>query len=67
MAITELKKNEKYRIQVNASYEYINGIKKYKRVSEIYYGKKSEAKIYENTLNTTKFSLISSSIIIAKE
>ena len=48
MAITEIKKNEIYRIQVIKGYKYVNGIKKPEKTSDMFYGKKSEAKAKEN-------------------
>lgn len=50
MAITELKKNEKYRIQVIKGHKYVNGVKVHEKTSYIFYGKKSEARIKENEI-----------------
>ena len=50
MAITEIKKNEIYRIQVIKGYKYVNGIKKPEKTSDMFYGKKSEAKARENEI-----------------
>ena len=44
MAITELKKNEIYRIQIIKGYKYVNGVKRPERTSYMFYGKKSDAR-----------------------
>ena len=50
MAITEIVKNKKYKIQVYNGYTYNNGIKHYKRINEYFCGKKSDAEIRENEI-----------------
>ena len=52
MSIVNKKQKDKYQIQVISGYKIENGVKKPIRYTEIFYGKKTDAKIRESEIKS---------------